>query len=294
MDPISVAVRRNGTVEAVHRVHAVAVAEGLILESAGDPTLFTYTRSSSKPLQALPLVRERPDLDNRALAIAAASHVATAEQIEAVLHLLAAAPADAEELECGLQEGRPQQRLYHNCSGKHAGMLALCRAKLWSAPGYRLEAHACQQAMLAEHSEAAELPREEIVTAVDGCGAITFALPLNRIARAFSRLETLEGGRRVADAMPAHPELIGGPGGSDVRLMRGLSGWVSKNGAEGLACAAGPGGIGIALKSEDGAQRPLAPALAVFLGRLGLDGSRLADNPIVNSLGETVGELRAL
>jgi L-asparaginase len=294
MDAISVAVRRNGIVEAVHHVHAVAVAEGLILESAGDPQLLTYTRSSSKPFQALPLVRARPDLDDRALAIAAASHVATAEQIEAVLHLLAQGPADAEELECGFQEGRPQQRIYHNCSGKHAGMIALCRAKLWSAPGYRLEAHAVQQAMIAEHSEAAELPREEIPTAVDGCGVLSFALPLDRIARAFSRLESLDGGRRIADAMRAHPELIGGPGGSDVRLMRGLSGWVSKNGAEGLACAAGPGGIGIALKSEDGTQRPLAPALSVFLGRLGLDGSRLAENPIVNSLGETVGEVREM
>src|SRR5262249_6703853 len=155
----------------------------------------------SKPFQSLPLVRERTDLDDRALAISSASHVASAEQIEAVLHLLSAAPADAEELECGLQEGRPQQRIYHNCSGKHAGMLALCRAKLWAAPGYRLEAHACQQAMLTEHGEASELTRDEIVTAVDGCGVITFAMPLERIARMFSRLESLEGGRRIANAM---------------------------------------------------------------------------------------------
>src|SRR3954454_23870197 len=116
MDPISVAVRRNGIVEAVHRVHAVAVAEGLVLESAGDRELITYMRSSSKPLQTLPLVRERPDLDDRDVAIASraaplapAPHGAGADQIEPVRHLLAAAPADAEELECGLQEGRPQQ-----------------------------------------------------------------------------------------------------------------------------------------------------------------------------------------
>jgi L-asparaginase len=294
MDPIRVAVWRGEVVEAVHTVHAVAVAEGLILEQAGDPELVTYLRSSSKPIQAAPLARARPDLDERDLAIASSSHVATAEQIEAVLRLLANAPADAEELECGLQEGRPQQRLYHNCSGKHAGMLALCRANLWVAPGYSQREHAVQQVMLHEHAEVAEVPVDEIPTAIDGCGVLTFALPLERIAHAFSRLESVEGGRRVADAMRAHPELIGSAGGSDVRLMRGLSGWVSKNGAEGLACAAGPGGIGIVLKAEDGAQRPIAAALSVFLGRLGLDGSVLAENPIVNSLGETVGEVRAL
>ncbi len=266
MEPIRVSVRRGSVVEAVHRVHAVAVAEGRVLEFAGDPELLTYTRSSSKPIQALPLARVRPDLGERDLAIASASHVATAEQIEAVLGLLAKAPADADELECGLQEGRPPQRLYNNCSGKHAGMLALCRANEWTAAGYRLPDHPVQRAMLAEHTAAAEVTANEIETATDGCGVVTFGLPLVRIARIFSRLESLDGGRRVADAMRAHPELVGGPAGSDVRLMRGLPGWISKNGAEGLACAAGPGGIGIALKSEDGTQRPLARRARPFSG----------------------------
>jgi L-asparaginase II len=294
MGPIRVSVRRGSVVEAVHRVHAVAVVDGQVLESAGDPGLLTFSRSSSKPIQALPLARARPDLDERDIAIASASHVATAEQIDAVLRLLAKAPAEAAELECGLQEGRPDERLYHNCSGKHAGMLALCRAHGWASGGYRLPDHPVQRAMLVEHEAAAEVRADDIETATDGCGVVTFGLPLVRIARAFSRFESLDGGRRVAGAMRAHPELVGGPGGSDVRLMRGLSGWVSKNGAEGLACAAGPGGLGLALKSEDGTQRPLAAALALFLSRLGLDGSALADNPIVNSRGEHVGDVRAL
>src|SRR5262245_14058040 len=145
MDAIRVAVRRGAVVEAEHRVHAVAVAEGRVVEAAGDPGLVTFMRSSSKPIQALPLARERPDLDERDLAIASASHVASAEQLEAVRRLLAKGPAVTEELECGLQEGRPQQSIYHNCSGKHAGMLALCRALHWPGAGYRLPDHPLQR-----------------------------------------------------------------------------------------------------------------------------------------------------
>jgi L-asparaginase len=291
MDPISVAVRRNGIVEAVHRVHAVAVAEGLVLESAGDPGLVTYTRSSSKPIQALPLVRERPDLDDRDLAIASASHVATAEQIEAVLHLLAAAPADQEELECGLQEGRPQQRLYHNCSGKHAGMLALCRARGWPSQGYRLPEHPVQQACRDVHAEAAEVDPGELSTATDGCGIVTFALTLERMAHAFSRLESLPGGGRVAAAMRGRPDLVGGPDGADYLLMRSAPRWIAKVGAEGLICAAGAEGLGVALKAEDGASHANAPALAAFLGPLGAELPELAERPILDTRGELVGAI---
>ena len=294
MDPISVVVRRGAVVEAVHRVHAVAVADGRVVEAAGDPGLVTYTRSSSKPIQALPLARAREDLDERDLAIASASHTGGPEQIDAVRRLLAKAPAGADELECGLQEGRPPERIYHNCSGKHAGMLALCRARHWLSAGYRLADHPLERAMLAEHAEATGVAADGIATAVDGCGVLTFGLRLEHIARAFSRLEALDGGRRVASAMRAHAGLIGGPDSADVRLMRALPGWAAKNGAEGLACAAGPGGIGIALKAEDGGPRALAPALAAFLGRLGIDAEALADNPVPNSRGEVVGEVRAL
>src|SRR5712691_2603615 len=134
MDPISVAVRRGEIVEAVHRVHAVAVHDGAVVAEAGDPTLVAFMRSSSKPLQAVPLARARADVDDRDLAIASASHLADDAQLAAVRALLAKAPADESELECG-PEGNPPSRLKHNCSGKHAGMLALCRAKGWQSEG---------------------------------------------------------------------------------------------------------------------------------------------------------------
>lgn len=286
-DAIVVEVRRNGTVEARHRVHAAAVREGRIVAAAGDPSLVCFMRSSSKPIQALPLARARADLDDADLAIACASHRATDDQVAAARALLAKAPASEDDLELGLQEGRPPHRIYHNCSGKHSGMLALCRAHGWPTAGYRLPDHPVQRAAAAAHVEATE--SEPNATATDGCGVVTFAFPLERMADAFARLPHLDGGARVTEAMRTRPDLVGGPDGADLHLMQLAPGWYAKGGAEGLLCA-GDGATGIALKSEDGSSRPLEPALAAFLGPLGIDLAPLTSTKLTNSRGEIVGE----
>jgi L-asparaginase II len=289
VEPLLVEARRGDVVEARHRVHAVAVAGGRVVAAAGDPGLVAFMRSAAKPLQALPLVRARPDLHDEEIAIACASHLAGPEQLAAVRSLLAAAPADESQLETG-PEPTP---LEHNCSGKHAGFLALCRARGWESAGYRLPEHPCQQAMLAEVAGAAEVDPASIPTATDGCGVATFALTLERMAHAFSRLLGLEGGARVARAMRANPDLIRGPLAADGLLMRRLPGWVAKGGAEGVLCACSPHGLGVALKVEDGAMRAVRPALAAFVGRLGHDPGDEAVVPVESSRGERVGELRA-
>ena len=161
-------------------------------------------------------------------------------------------------------------------------MLALCHASSWPYEGYRLAEHPCQQAMLAEVAELAGT--DEIPTAVDGCGVVTFALPLERMATAFTRVD-----ERITVAMRAYPELIRGPGALDTNLMQALPGWTAKGGAEGLLCAAGPDGLGLALKAEDGGQRALRPALGSFLDTLGLDGSAFGPVPVTNSREEVVG-----
>jgi L-asparaginase II len=290
-EPLLVEVRRAGVVEAVHRVDAVAVRAGEVVAEAGDPSLTCFMRSSSKPLQALPLVRARDDLPDDELAIACASHRDTPEQVAAVRALLARAEATEDDLELGPQEGRPPQLIHNNCSGNHAGMLALCRARGWPTAGYHLPEHPVQQACLAVHAEAAEVEPDELETGSDGCGIVTFALTLERMAHAFSQLASLPGGARVSTAMRARPDLVGGPDGPDYLLMRAAPGWLAKGGAEGLLCGAGPDGIGFALKTEDGASRAHAPALAAFLGRLGLDLPELAERPVPNTRGERVGEI---
>jgi L-asparaginase II len=290
-EPIVVEVRRNGVLEAVHRVHAVAVHGREVVAVVGNPSLACFMRSSSKPLQAIPLVRARDDLPDDELAIACASHHDTPDQIAAVRALLARAEATEDDLELGPQEGRPPEVIHNNCSGNHAGMLALCQARGWPTRGYRLPQHPVQQACRDVHVETAEIDPGEIPTGTDGCGIVTFALTLERMAHAFSRLVSLEGGKRIAAAMQARPDLVGGPDGTDYLLMCAVPGWLAKGGAEGLLCAAGPDGVGVALKTEDGASRAHAPALATFLGTLGVDLPDLATRPVLNTRGDRVGDL---
>jgi L-asparaginase II len=281
---------RGDLVEARHRVHAVAVKAGEVVVSTGDPMFVTHLRSAAKPLQAVPVIRARPDLDEVEIAIACASHLARPEQLDAVRSLLAKAGATEEDLECGPEP----TRIEHSCSGKHAGFIALCKAEGWPVEGYRLPQHPCQHAMRDEISVAAMVDPDGIGTAVDGCGVLTFALPLARMAHAFSRLVQSKGATRIVEAMRAYPELIRGPGAADTELMRTQPGWIAKGGAEGLLCAASPDGVGIALKIEDGAARAVRSAAAAFLRRLAVDTGDLGVATVKNSRDEIVGELRAV
>jgi L-asparaginase II len=270
------------------------VQDGAVVAEFGDAAFPASLRSSAKPFQALPLVRARDDLDSQDIAIASASHRAEPAQLAAVRQLLAKAPATEDDLELGFQEGRPPEKVFHNCSGKHAGMLATCRARGWETTGYRLARHPLQDEILAEVAAAADASAGDVETGVDGCGVVCFSLPLERVAFMFSRLDTRGGGDRVAGAMRAHPQLVGGEGQLDTQLMQSLPGWAAKGGAEGLLGAAGPGGLGVALKAADGNFRALRPALPIVLAALGHDlDPEVGRAEIRNSRGELVGELTA-
>ena len=143
-----------------------------------------------------------------------------------------------------------------------------------------------------EIAGAADVDPASVVLAIDGCGVPTFALPLDRCAHAFGQLPRLDGGARVIAAMRAHPEMLRGPVAADAMLVRELEGWVAKGGAEGLFCACSGDGLAVALKVEDGSFRAIRPALAVFLGRLGVATGDLGFVTVENSHGETVGEIR--
>jgi len=291
-EALSVAVTRGEIVESTHRVHAVAVKDGEVVAAAGDPDLVVSLRSSAKPIQALLLARAREDLEEEHYAIASASHFGTELHVDVVRSLLEATGGSEDELDCGLQDNRPPEPIYHNCSGKHAGMVAVCRARGWPVEGYRRPEHPLQQELTDEIARAAEVDRAKVETATDGCGVVCFAFPLERVAHAFARLEQLEGGDTIVSAMRARPELIGGEGATDTTLMRTLDGWIAKGGAEGLMAAASPEGLGIALEVEDGNSRALRPALSEFGQQLGLDLSTFAQVPVRNSHAEVVGEVR--
>ena len=293
MEPLRVAVRRGTFVECVHEVHGVAVREGETAAAFGDPSLVASLRSAAKPLQALPLARAYPELGDEELAIAAASHFGTERHVEAVRKLLAATGGREEELDCGIQEGRRPEPIYDNCSGKHAGMLAVCRAHGWPVDGYRHPEHPLQRLLLEEVAAAAELRPDELGTGIDGCGVVALALPLERTALAYSRLEQLDGGSRVAAAMRAHPVLVGGDGATDTTLMQQRPGLIAKGGAEGLLCAGGRG-TGLALKVADGNPRALRPALAVLGRELGVPLDGFAEVTVRNRHGDEAAVVSVL
>jgi L-asparaginase II len=271
VEPITVQVTRGGVVEAVHRVH-VATTDG---ESYGDPELVCYLRSSSKPIQAIPFLEGYADLDDDELAITCASHHAEPAQLTAVRKVLARAGAEIDDLENGPQEGRPDGKLGNNCSGKHAGMLAACRAHGWPLHPYCDAGHPLQE-------QIAQLIGPHSLVGVDGCGVPTFAVTLSQAAALLTRTP-----QRIRRAMQAKPELVGASSGAvDTELMR-RGGWIAKGGAEGLFCAAADDGRGIALKAEDGGYRAIGPAL----GRL-LDLDAFRETPITDTRGELVGVIR--
>lgn len=285
MDAINVAVTRGGIVESRHRAHAVVVRDGEAAVAWGDPDLVAFVRSAAKPLQALPLVPY--DLPQEELAIACASHEARPDQLVAVRALLERAGVSTDDLECGAEHG---SRLRHNCSGKHAGFLYLCRARGWDPKGYRLPEHPLQRELRALVAATVGRPEGEIPTAIDGCGVPTFALTLTQMAWMFAGFvrDEPEGMGTVVAAMTAHPELVGGPRAVDTLVMRALPGAVAKRGAEGVLCAGLPDGTGIALKVEDGAYRASYAAAGVVLGI-----TELADRPLHSSRGDLVGSVSA-
>lgn len=311
---------RGGVVEAWHDVHvAVVDRTGRLVAHAGDPRLVTFWRSAAKPFQATPLVADgvmaRFGITDQELALACASHSSEPAQVGKVRELLAKIGCAERDLLCGphppLSERVAQDYqargvrltpVYSNCSGKHAGMLALARHHGWPTEFYTRPEHPVQQRCLAEVSRWAEVPEERIATGVDGCGVVCFALPLRNMALAYAKLGSPEGSAprsslpKLAATMLHHPELIAGEGRPCTELMRAHPGRViAKVGAEGVYCALLIGeGFGVALKVADGHALASALALAAVLEALGLrpPPPTLGPRPNLNTRGEPVGELR--
>ncbi|MDQ1677059.1 MAG: hypothetical protein QOC93_2203, partial [Actinomycetota bacterium] len=196
-----------------------------------------------------------------------------------------------------LAAGGGPERITMNCSGKHAAMLRTCLAAGWPTAGYLAAEHPLQVALRAAVEE---LAAEPVVHAgVDGCGAPVFALTPIGLARAFSRLVDAPAGtaeRAVADAMRAHPGLVGGAGRDVTRLMAGAPDVLAKDGAEGVYAAAVPGVGAVALKLADGAARARMPVLVSGLRRLGVTAEVLdvlAEVPLLGG-GAPVGAVRAI
>ena len=338
--PVLAEVRRGAIVESRHRgVIVVLEPDGRVIARLGDDSLVTSTRSTIKPIQAIPIITsgaaDHYHLTPRELAIACASHEGEPIHTQTVIGMLARVGLDETALRCGAhapynaetarqleQEGLPFTQLHNNCSGKHAGMLMTAVHRKLTIDDYYLTEHPVQRDIISAFSRLSNLD-ETFPTAIDGCSAPTFGVPLRSLAIAFARIasacgadesdsqinsDLAEAARRIVPAMIEYPELVGGTKRFDTDLLRAARGkLICKVGAEAVYSIAVlpseqfPRGLGIAIKMEDGSYRGLSPSIVETLVQLGiLTGSEAAElslyhHPIVdNRRGLRVGEVRAI
>ncbi len=323
---------RGGIVESVHYgVIVVADVSGDLVASVGDPERVVFYRSSAKPFQAIPVVEsgaaDRFGFTPRELALCCASHSGEPHHQSEVAVMLAKIGLDAGTLQCGcvvpynaLEGARvaarvvPMSPLQCDCSGKHAGMLAVCVHEGLPIETYLEPSHPLQQRILEIMAEVMRVPVGGIVLGTDGCSLPTFAAPIAAFARSWATLANPEAApagqgrghavalRRLAAAMVEVPENVAGTGEFVTDLMALAGGRViAKSGAEGLICLALPGrGRGIAVRVLDGSFRAQPPVVLELLRQMdALDEGTLAAievrhrSELRNHNGRHVGSLRA-
>jgi L-asparaginase II len=309
------AVRRGALVESVHRGRlAVCDPEGNVLEAVGDPEAYIYARSSAKPFQALPLVlsgaAEAFGLTDEELAVACASHNAEEPHLAAVRSILEKAGLTEDDLQSGahlplyepeadklIRSGEDPRPIHGNCSGKHAGMLAVCVHEGYEIATYRDPGHPLQRRILGLIAEVCGLREDEVLKAGDNCGVPAFALPLRSFATGLARVATRNAlpdelalaALRIGDAMREHPFMVAGTGRFDTDLMRSTD-LLVKGGAEAVLAVGSRDGWGMVLKISDGALRGVRPVALAALGGMGIEVPE-AVSDIRGLHGEKVGEI---
>lgn len=321
-----VEVTRGSLVESVHHVAACAAnARGDVIFATGDIQSPVFLRSSAKPFIAGAAieagVREAFGLEMNEIAVMCASHVGEPFHVEAVRSILAKIGMDERALKCGahfpynepaahamIERGEPATAIHNNCSGKHAGILALTRV-LGADPATYLEpSNPAQQYILEFCARMSDDDPATWPLGVDGCGIPVYATSLQRAAMAFARFASLEPLRSrdaaallvVRDAMVSYPEYVSGTGEFDSVLMRAARGAIAcKSGAEGVhGTALIDRRVGLVSKVLDGSSRARAPFTMAALARL---GSTVAEAPkvggfvrpiVYNRASRAVGEIR--
>lgn len=314
---------RGDILESQHNGHAVVCnGAGEIVDSWGDANKIVLPRSSSKMIQALPLIEsgaaDAAGLSPKQLALACASHNASEIHNTAVNDWLTTLGFSDDDFRCGPEEPRdidvntarircdgPVCQVHNNCSGKHSGFLTLTK-HLSAGPDYIDPAHPIQRMIEATFEEVTQANHAGFV--IDGCSAPNHATSLRNMARAMAFFATAkEGGgtretaaARLRNAMAQHPDYVAGETRACTKLMRAMGHKVAiKTGAEGYYVAMLPEqGLGIALKIADGTTRAAECTIAALLVKYGaLDPAHpvvgdYIDAPIRNRRNVTTGYMR--
>jgi L-asparaginase II len=313
------AVWRGDLVESVHRGRYVFCdARGETIGSLGDPEGHVYLRSSAKPFQALPLVFSGAanafGITDEELAVACASHNAEPRHLAAVRSILRKAGLSEDDLGNGshppmhaltaarlAKVGEEPRAIHGNCSGKHAGMLAVCVYAGWDPDGYRDPEGRLQQLVRRTVAKLCGVEPEAVRLAGDGCGVPVFALTLKNLALGYARLaagntedlpeDLSEAIWRVREAMRTYPYMVAGTGRFDTKLMEKTD-LVAKSGAEGVFAVASPDGWSLALKVSDGASRAVAPTALAALSERGVQvPAEIGVRTVTDLHGNVVGKV---
>ena len=291
--PILCRVTRGELTESIHVAFAVAVDETRQpFYSTGDPQYLTCIRSSLKPFQAAASVKagavDAAEFNDDELALMCASHKGEKMHVKTAQSMLTKLGLTVDDYECGshfpsdtltrhrmIREDKEAQPLHNNCSGKHAGMLALAKHLGQGTANYIKKDHPVQRTILEYVQDITGL--ETIPTEIDGCSAPTPFMTLETIAGLF---QTLAAGnepelKRVFKAMSSCPDLVGGSNHFDSNFIKALTGrGVTKVGGESVRGIAlktqDKGSVGIAIKILDGNFRALPVATMKLLEHLEL------------------------
>ena len=282
--------RGRDTAECLHHGSVAVVDQrGALLAQAGDADGVNFTRSTLKPLQALPFVEDgglaRYGFGSQELALMCASHSGETVHTALARSMLDRIGARVADLQCGAHppryfeaagvrspDGLAVSPLHHNCSGKHSGFLAYC-----CLHGHRLSSYLDPEAPLQVRVRNAVqrlAGGANLVAGTDGCSAPNYALPLRRLAQIYCRIAVDEDPalRALYYAMTRHPDLVSGTARTDLALMQaGAGDWVCKIGADGLqAVGVRSRGLGIAVRIAGGDTRALHVATVEVLHQIGL------------------------
>jgi L-asparaginase II len=294
-NPILAEATRGGIVESHHTgAYAVVDGKGNLLAAAGDIDTPIFPRSAIKALQCLSVIEsgaaDRFGFTEEELALACASHNGEPRHVAVARAMLAKAGISEEAYECGahwpdetqtlhemIRAGEEPGQVHNNCSGKHAGMLAVALSLGVDAQGYTQREHRVQREIAQVLSEMCDVDVEKLPCGIDGCSVPTWAIPLRNLALGFARLGSGEGlspkrktaAARIIAAVRDNPLMVAGTGRFCTKLMSAVPRAFVKTGAEGVFCGAVPhAGIGLALKCDDGTGRASEAAFAALLALL--------------------------